>query len=320
MSNKIILALLLASSIYANSILTEYRQTGVIALEKKMDFELTKVDYWDEHLKNIDTSFGYVESYSSVLTCNKEESTLSLYQYNKDKEFSLKKKYNAFTGKIKGDKLKEGDLKTPIGLYEITKRISKLDSFYGPLAFVSSYPNIYDKFQGKNGSGIWIHGLPTEQERDEYTKGCIAINNPDIECLNKNIDINNTLLIISSSKNQEEIPKEKLSKILASLYEWRYSWIYSETEKYLNFYAQNFVRADGMKYKYFKKYKTRIFKKKETKKIIFNDINVVAYPNHKNIFRITFKEFYNSSSFKFEGNKVLMIKLENNNFKIFTEK
>ena len=97
-------------------------------------------------------------------------------------------------------KKKEGDLKTPLGIYELTKKISKLDSFYGPLAFVTSYPNIYDKFRGKNGSGIWIHGLPTEQKRDEFTKGCIAINNSNLETLDKYININSTMLIINSSK------------------------------------------------------------------------------------------------------------------------
>ena len=32
----------------------------------------------------------------------------------------------------------------------------------GQLAFVLSYPNTYDKVQGKNGHGIWIHGSPLD--------------------------------------------------------------------------------------------------------------------------------------------------------------
>ncbi|CAI6147276.1 MAG: hypothetical protein SPLUMA1_SPLUMAMAG1_01934 [uncultured Sulfurimonas sp.] len=58
------------------------------------------------------------------------------------------------------DKIREGDLRTPIGVYKLVKKLSKVDSFYGPLAFATSYPNSYDKYLGKNGSGIWIHGLP----------------------------------------------------------------------------------------------------------------------------------------------------------------
>ncbi len=321
MLSKISILLLLSFSLYANSILTNYRINGVEDIEKQMDLELADVEYWNQYLKDRDNSFGYIESYSSILTCNKENSTLSLYKQNKKKKFKFIKNYDAFTGKMEGDKKKEGDLRTPLGIYNLTKKISKLDSFYGPLAFVTSYPNTYDNYRGKNGSGIWIHGLPTEQKRDEYTKGCIAINNSNIECLAKQIDIDSTILIINTSKNKQKISKEVLANILANLYQWRYSWLYNDTKGYLSFYSTNFIREDGMKYDNFIRYKTRIFNKNENKKIIFNNINVVSYPNSLNIFQITFKEFYSSTSFQFEGDKVLMVKLDkNNNFKIFTEK
>jgi len=321
MLNKLLFLTLFSFSLYANSILTNYRENGVQDIEKQMDLELGNIQYWENYLTNIDTSFGYIESYSAILTCNKETSSLSLYKQNKKKKFKFLKNYNAFTGKMKGDKKKEGDLKTPLGIYNLTKKISKLDSFYGPLAFVTSYPNTYDTYRGKNGSGIWIHGLPTEQERDEYTKGCIAINNSNIECLDKKININTTMLIINASDTQQNISKKLLSGILAGLYKWRYSWLYNETQLYLSFYANNFIREDGMKYEHFVKYKTRIFKKNEKKTIVFKNITVIPYPNEKDTFQITFKEFYASTSFSFEGDKVLMVKLDkNNSFKIFTEK
>ena len=321
MSNKVLVLLLLSISLYANSILTNYRANGIQDVEKQMDLELTYNSYWHQHLKSIDTTFGYLESYQSILTCNKEKSTLSLFKSDTKKRFIPVEKYNAFTGKVKGDKVKEGDLKTPVGLYTIEKKISKLDSFYGPLAFVTNYPNIYDKYQGKNGSGIWIHGLPTEQERDDYTKGCIAINNDNIVCLDKEVNIDSTLLIINPNILKKEVSKKILANILANLYKWRYSWLYNETEKYLSFYSKDFVRHDGMQYSQFITYKTRIFKKGEKKKIIFNDINVIPYPNTKDIYKIIFKESYASNSFKFTGNKVLMVKFDkDNNFKIITEK
>ena len=259
MLNKTFIILLLNISIYANPILTNYRINGVDNLEKQMDLELTNSKYWDDYLKNIDTTFGYTESYSTILTCDKDKSTLTLYKQNENKKFAILKDYNAFTGKIEGDKKKEGDLKTPLGIYKLTKKISKLDSFYGPLAFVTSYPNIYDKFRGKNGSGIWIHGLPAEQKRDTFTKGCIAIDNSNLETLDKHIDIDSTMLIINSSSTIKKIPKTTFSKLLAGLYEWRYNWLYNNTKKYLSFYSTDFIRDDGMEYSKFIKYKTRIF-------------------------------------------------------------
>ena len=130
-----------------------------------------------------------------------------------------------------------------------------------------------------------------------------------------------TMLIINSSDAKQNISKKNLSTILAGLYKWRYSWLYNDTELYLSFYSNNFIREDGMKYERFVKYKTRIFNKDEKKKIIFKNITVMPYPNTIDTFQVTFKEYYSSTSFTFEGDKVLMVKLtKDNSFQIFTEK
>jgi len=198
---------------------------------------------------------------------------------------------------------------------------TKLNSFYGHLAFVTSYPNVYDSYRGKNGSGIWIHGLPIEQKRDEFTRGCIAINNTNIECLDGNIDIEKTLLIIDGSKIKKNISKKTLTSILSKFYTWRYAWLYNDIDSYLDFYSDEFIRNDGMDIKAFKNYKRRVFKKIEKKSIIFKNINIIPYPDSSNIYQVTFNEFYKSNSFEFTGKKTLMIRIDDNSaIKIFTEK
>lgn len=315
------IALLCITSLQAGDILTQYRLHGIDNIQKELDRELANKEYWSNYLKDKDTTFGYIESYNTVLTCNKEKNTLNLYKKDANASFVFKKDYDAFTGKAKGDKEREGDLKTPVGIYDLIERIDKLDSFYGPLALVTSYPNIYDSYRGKNGYGIWIHGLPTEQERDDFTKGCIAINNGHIECLNRRIDIRDTLLIINEQDVQTNISKETLATLLAHLYQWRYTWIYNDIKGYLAFYSPDFVRFDKMDYKRFKEYKTRIFNKDEEKTIRFSNLNVVPYPNTKDIFQITFEEFYKSPSFEFKGDKALIVQLkEDNTLEILTEK
>jgi len=312
------LALLLNATLFGNA-LTQYRLYGIKNLEKQMDFDLTQQSYWYNIVKNRDTRFGYIEAYENILLCDKSKSTLSLYMKDAKENYTLTKTYNAYTGKVKGDKAREGDLRTPVGIYNITKKLSKVDSFYGPMAFVTSYPNLYDRYLGKNGSGIWIHGLPTEQERDKFTKGCIAINNPSIECLDRNIDINKTVLIIQEQTKDETVSKQALTEILSQLYEWRYAWIYNELEEYLSFYDDAFKRFNGANLESFKRYKKRVFQKAEKKTIRFNDINVIPYPEHENMYEITFYEFYKSNSFTFTGKKTLIIKLVNHNVKIITE-
>ena len=132
------LFLFLASTLFANDLLNDYRENGLHNIEKKMDFELTKKEYWSEYLQEKDTTFGFIERYSAILTCDKSDSTLQLYKKDSNSSFSLVKGYSAFVGEVKGDKTKEGDLKTPTGIYRLTKKISNPDSFYGPLAFVTS--------------------------------------------------------------------------------------------------------------------------------------------------------------------------------------
>ena len=317
---KTLFMLLLLQTSLLSDLLTQYRKNGIQHIAKQMDVKLSHPEYWDVYIKDKDTSFGYIESYKNVLACDKSNSTLTLYMKDANNSFVITKEYSAFTGKAKGDKVKEGDLRTPVGVYKLTKKLSKVDSFYGPMAFVTSYPNSYDKYRGKNGSGIWIHGLPLLQERDSYTKGCIAINNPSIECLARNIDINETILIISEDEPKKEHPKEELVTVLSQLYAWRYAWLYNDITTYLNFYDKDFIRFDGMDIDEFSKYKTRIFKKNETKNIIFNRINVIPYPGTGNMYKVTFSETYKSNSFSFIGDKVLILKLKDNTIKIITEK
>ena len=326
MQNKFYLFFFLLFSLHSSLIasdtqfLTQYRLNGIEGLEKRLDKELASQTYWKNYIKDKDTKFGYIESYTNVLTCNKSKSDLLVYVKDANNTYKLHKDYSAFTGKMKGDKNTEGDLKTPVGVYDLVRKISNVDEFYGPLAFVTSYPNIYDKYKGKTGKGIWIHGLPLHEKRDKFTKGCIAIGNKHIECLNKNLDIQKTLLIINEQCNYTKASKEELAMVLSQIYAWRYAWKYNNLDDYLNFYSPDFIRFDGMKFERFKRYKKRIFAKNEKKSIIFKELNVVPYPRHEHTFKVIFQEFYKSDSFTFHGKKTLIVTLENSKIKIITEK
>jgi hypothetical protein len=68
--------------------------------------------------------------------------------------------YYASIGKGGIDKQREGDEKTPVGVYTVTGYLpdERLLDLYGIGAFPISYPNRWDIFRGRTGSGIWIHG------------------------------------------------------------------------------------------------------------------------------------------------------------------
>lgn len=300
----------------ATDALMLYKSGGKKLLEKEMNTP----SYWASSLFNKDLRFGYFERAFSLLTVSKEKGSLELYTPNTRQQFSLKKRYSAFTGKNGGDKYIEGDLKTPIGIYTLTEKKKTVDPFYGPMAFVTSYPNLYDRIRGKSGDGIWVHGVPLNGSRDPFTKGCIAINNNDLLQLDKSINPSNTLLIIDSSLKQWVNPTA-YSAILASLYQWKSAWAYNDLETYLSFYDSSFRRSDGMNLNQFKSYKERIFTKDESKSIVFNDINIIPYPGEKrNLFWVTFNQIYISESHRYEGEKSLLIRFNSDqSISILTE-
>lgn len=300
----------------AADMLMLYKSGGKKLLEKEMNTP----SYWTSSLFNKDLRFGYFERAFSLLTVSKEKGSLELYTPNTRQQFSLKKRYSAFTGKNGGDKYIEGDLKTPIGIYTLTEKKKTVDPFYGPMAFVTSYPNLYDRIRGKSGDGIWVHGVPLNGSRDPFTKGCIAINNNDLLQLDKSINPSNTLLIIDSSLKQWGNPNA-YSAILASLYQWKSAWTYNDLDTYLSFYDSSFRRSDGMNFNQFKSYKERIFSKDESKSIVFNDINIIPYPGEKrNLFWVTFNQIYISESHRYEGEKSLLIRFNSDqSISILTE-
>jgi len=89
-----------------------------------------------------------------------------------------------------GKKMQAGDGRTPEGSYTIDRR--KMMSDYH-LALHISYPDAYDMRQAaakgiQPGGGIMIHGQPnymTPAERarlgTDWTAGCIALTNPEID-------------------------------------------------------------------------------------------------------------------------------------------
>lgn len=296
-----------------------YRSEGIEAVKLQLEKELTKKEYWETYLSDKNVDYGYYESKKYVLLAQKDAREIELYRVNKQK-FDLVLRENVIVGEREGDKQIEGDLKTPTGVYELTKKLTKLDQFYGPLALVTNYPNTFDKTLNKKGHGIWIHGMPLNEDREEFTKGCIALDNPRLKELDKKIDFNKSILLISDY-SMKRASKEDISIILSSIFKWREAWSKSNLDEYLKFYSKSFKRTNGMDINQFKNYKKRIFARKEKKRIEFKNINVVPYPNslNKQMFKVLMDEDYKTKFYSFVGKKELYIELKDNKIEILAE-
>jgi len=319
---KFYLFLFLANFIFAQNLIDIYRFNGINTLQEAIEKEIQSKNYWKKYLKNKNVKYGYYEDNSFILLCNKTLKSLSILKYHNGKIQKLLEFNNLIVGKL-GQKEKEGDLKTPIGVYSLKYKIIPKNPFYGPLAFVTSYPNLYDKLHDKDGHGIWIHGKPLDgEQRPDLSKGCIVLDNNDLEKLANTIDYKKTTLQIYEKPIFAK--KDDIASILAMIYKWRRAWEKSDLDTYLSFYSKDFKRSNGQNFEKFKNYKKRVFQNKKHQKvtIYFRNISIVPYQNPKNIiiYRIAFYEEYNSLSYKWKGNKEVFVKKEGDKFKIFIEK
>ncbi|MFM8864729.1 MAG: murein L,D-transpeptidase family protein [Limnohabitans sp.] len=84
-------------------------------------------------------------------------------------------------------KSREGDGRTPLGVYFIKKNLSgdTLPDLFGAGALTLNYPNAVDLMRKRTGSGIWLHGTPSAQysRAPEATDGCVVLSNPEMSRL-----------------------------------------------------------------------------------------------------------------------------------------
>ena len=316
---RFMILLLLGVNVFALDLMTLYRYEGINSVEKELENRLKDIDYWKEYFKDKNVDYGYYEFKKYILVAQKEQLEISMYE-KIGNDYKLILRNNVIVGENPGDKYTEGDKRTPEGAYELVEKKVGLDSFYGPFALVTSYPNVFEQSLDKKGSGIWIHGMPYYTDREKFTKGCVALDNTELENLEKKLDLNKTILLISEN-TFKKATKEEMALIFTSIYKWKDAWKYSNIEEYLSFYSKDFKRANKTGFGLFSEQKRSIFAKNEQKTIRFSNIDISPYPNSfgKNMFKVLMDQEYMSPSVKFYGKKELFLEIENNQVKILSE-
>ncbi|MEY2954234.1 MAG: hypothetical protein RLZZ401_2321 [Pseudomonadota bacterium] len=154
--------------------------------------------------------------------------------------------YYISLGKAGIEKLVEGDLRTPLGVYFITNTIpvKSLKDFYGSGALPINYPNPLDQRRGKTGSGIWLHGTPPSQyaRAPKASDGCVVLANPDLETILNTVEIRDTPVVIAQSLNWV-VPhsvRPEISSFEGVLQGWRSAKSSGDLQRTLGFYASDF--------------------------------------------------------------------------------
>ncbi|MGH8671125.1 MAG: L,D-transpeptidase Cds6 family protein, partial [Burkholderiales bacterium] len=227
-------------------------------------------------------------------------------------------------GKNGAQKLREGDQKTPVGVYFVSGEVPKsaLSDFYGAGAFPLDYPNEWDKRLGKNGSGIWLHGTPTDtySRPPRASNGCIVLSNADLSTLSEVLRVGATPVIIDTDIEWVDFTQMAQRRELLNnrIENWRRDWAKLDTERYLRHYSTAF-RGQGYDYVRWTEHKRRVNARKQSLDVTLSNISMFSYPNADDLMVVTFEQRYHSNDLSSKMLKRQYWRLEDGRWKIIYE-
>lgn len=232
--------------------------------------------------------------------------------------------FYATVGKAGGGKAREGDQRTPLGAYTLQGAITrdKLSDFYGAGAFPLDYPNVWDRRQGRNGYGIWLHGVPSDTyaRAPRASDGCVVVSNPDLKLIEKFIVPGRTSFIIA--QNIDWVDKDTAGRqsqaLLTAVERWRSDWQALDTPRYLQHYANTFV-SDTLRVDEWRAQKQAVNAGKTWAKIELGNLTAVQYPGEKNLAIVTFDQNYQSSNLNGQTRKRQLWQLIDGRWQIIYE-
>ena len=235
-----------------------------------------------------------------AIVVDTQKSRLYLYQ-NDNGRPRFVADYYITHGKLGADKTREGDKKTPVGVYHVTSSmpLKKLGDFYGSGAFPINYPNEWDKRQGRNGHGIWLHGTPSDtfSRPPKASDGCVVLANTDLDALAKNLQIGLTPVIISNSIEWLSLDdwQSERSALNRQIEQWRADWESRDPERYLGHYSRNF-RSNGQRFEQFAQQKRQVNTGKEWIRVKLGNLSMFRNPGKEELVIVTFEQDYRSNN------------------------
>ena len=206
------------------------------------------------------------------------------------------------------DKLREGDKKTPLGVYHVTGSLQRdylariygnQSALYGDGAFPLNYPNDWDRRLGRSGHGIWLHGVPfdTYSRPPRASDGCVALTNEDLAALGRHVQVGLTPVIISPGVEwvEAKAPETAREDLHRALDQWRADWESLDTGRYLRHYSARFSsgRQDLAAWS---QHKRSVNAHKTWIKVRVDGISMFLYPGNDQLAVVTFEQHYSSNN------------------------
>ena len=216
--------------------------------------------------------------------------------------FTRTRDFYVSIGKGGADKRREGDEKTPVGVYVVDDYLpgNTLPDMYGTGAFPINYPNGWDRSHGRTGSGIWIHGTESENySRPPLSSlGCVTLSNEDFAALERSVHVGRTPVIVSHGLrwiDAQVVESERLD-LEAAIERWRGDWESRDAERYLRNYSEDF-RTPDMTRAAFADHKRRVNAGKSFIQVELEEVAAFRYPGERDLVLVDFVQRYTSNSF-----------------------
>jgi murein L,D-transpeptidase YafK len=209
--------------------------------------------------------------------------------------------YYVSSGKNGAQKAREGDEKTPVGVYHITESLprQKLSDFYGVGAYPINYPNEWDRMQGRNGHGIWLHGTPsnTYSRPPRSSNGCVVLSNSDLEEISRKLQVGVTPVIISEDVAWLSVGDlaDARNSMDKELERWRTDWESLDTDRYLAHYSGDFS-APGVDLEGWSRHKRLVNGGKKWIKVRISNLSMFEDPGKPGLVSVTFVQEYRSNN------------------------
>ena len=273
-----------------------------------------------------DTLVAPAPSTDRLIYADLSRSRMYLYRVDSDGVVSLASDLYMTMGLKGAGKEREGDKRTPVGVYHITSYIpgSQLEDRYGPGALPISYPNSLDRSLKRTGHGIWIHGTESDYQNraPKASDGCLSLNNGDFLDLAGMISGHGRIPVIIDTDPEWVQPhalKTTRMQLSEALENWRQDWESNDTAKFLLHYSRSEFSTADQDYRGFVRRKTSIGRSQTFVKVEISDIEIYGYPGHDGVYVADFTQKFESNLFSGTTRKTLHWRLIDGHWRIIHE-
>ena len=233
----------------------------------------------------------------SIPTVFVAETDLALFHRydNIDGELRFGDSHYMSIGEAGAGKEKNGDRRTPLGVYIVTEELdtTRLHEKYGARAFPLDYPNAWDVNAGRDGDGIWVHGVDRRGgERPRFdTDGCIALPNAAIDALSPLFLDNVTPVIVVKKTRETDVAiRDHLdAALVTAVNNWAKSIASADLHAYLSLYDKEFRRW-GLDKTQWSAMSLQTIGAQPRSRIVIDELLLLAYPEVDGLYFSRFRK------------------------------